>query len=148
MVWQPMLASESPKPLCRLRARRRTALVDPRLERQARNEALVRQVNEQIERVDQAAEQTESAVEPTVFEFLCECGSAEDGDIACEARIEMTLAEYEEIRRQDDRFAVTPGHENRELEEVVRRTDRFVVVDKKPRAEPFVDDDPRGAPSG
>jgi hypothetical protein len=140
--------SGSPKPLCGVRARRRTALVEPRQERQARNEALVRQVNEQIERVDRAAEETGSAVEPTVFEFFCECGAAEDGDIACEARIEMTLAEYEEIRRQDDRFAVTPGHENHALEEVVRRTDRFVVVDKKPSAEPFVNDDPRGATSG
>jgi hypothetical protein len=134
--------------LCGKGARRTTAHVDPRQERQARNEALVRQVNEQIERVDQAAEQAGSAVEPTVFEFLCECGAAEDGDIACDARIEMTLAEYEEIRRQDDRFAVTPGHENHALEDVVRRTDRFVVVDKKPTAERFVDDDPRGAPSG
>jgi hypothetical protein len=58
----------------------------------------------------------------------------------------MTLQEYEEVRSQDDRFAVVPGHENVALEDIVRRSDRFLVVDKKPAAEPFVRDDPRGAP--
>jgi hypothetical protein len=67
-------------------------------------------------------------------------------DIACAGQIEMTVAEYEEIRGQDDRFALVPGHESEELEDVIRRTDRFVVVDKKPAVEPFIDDDHRGAP--
>jgi hypothetical protein len=30
---------------------------------------------------------------------------------------------------------------------VVARNERFVVVDKRPVAEPFVENDPRGAPS-
>jgi hypothetical protein len=34
-----------------------------------------------------------------------------------------------------------------ELEDMVRRTERYVIVDKRPSAEPFVADDPRGAPS-
>jgi hypothetical protein len=59
----------------------------------------------------------------------------------------MTLQEYEDVRAQDDRFAVRPGHEMPELEDVVRQTERYVIVDKKPSAEPFVADDPRGAPS-
>ena len=59
----------------------------------------------------------------------------------------MTLSEYDEIRSQDDRFVVAPGHETATLESVVSRTDRFVIVDKRPAAEPFVADDPRGAPS-
>ena len=117
--------------------------MDSRLERQARNEALIREVNERIERV---AEEARLGGEPERFEFLCECGAGGDGDIACAGRIEMTVAEYEEIRGQDDRFALLPGHESEELEDVIRRTDRFVVVDKNPAAEPFVDDDPRGAP--
>jgi hypothetical protein len=118
--------------------------VESRLERQARNEALIREVNERIERV---AEEARLGAELERFEFLCECGAGGDEDIACEERIEMTVTEYEEIRHQDDRFALVPGHESEDLEDVVRRTDRFVVVDKKPAAEPFVDDDPRGAPS-
>jgi hypothetical protein len=121
--------------------------MNQRQEQQARNEALVRQVNEQIERVDQAAEEEGRADQETTFEFLCECGRGMGDDVACDARVELTLREYEEIRGQDDRFAVVPGHENHALEDVVRRTDRFVVVDKKPAAQPLVDDDPRGAPS-
>jgi hypothetical protein len=116
-----------------------------RKKRQARNEALLRQVNEQIERVDKATQEA-GLSEDTTFEFLCECGSAKETDVSCEERVEMTLVEYEEVRSQDDRFALFPGHETAELEAVVRRTDRYVVVDKKPEVEPLVADDPRGAP--
>lgn len=134
--------------LCDWCRKRKTDLVHPRQQRQARNEALVRQVNEQIERLDKAAEEAGSADEATVFEFLCECGRAGADDVACEARVEMTLEEYNDVRAQDDRFALMPGHENGALEDVVLRSDRFVIVDKKPEAEPMVADDPRGAPSG
>jgi len=121
--------------------------VESRLDRQARNEALIREVNERIERLDRVAEEAGPGDEPIRFDFLCECGAGGEEDIACQARIEMTVAEYEEVRGQDDRFALLPGHETEELEDVIRRTDRFVVVDKKPAAEPYVDDDPRGAAS-
>ncbi len=121
--------------------------MDPRQEQQARNESLVRQINERIERVNQSAEEGGLADEETFFEFLCECGRSGESGITCVEHFAMTLREYEELRSQDDRFAVVPGHENHELENVVRATDRYVVVDKKPAAEPFVEDDPRGAPS-
>jgi hypothetical protein len=61
--------------------------------------------------------------------------------------IQMTIEEYEQVRSQDDRFAVYPGHEDEALEWVVARNERFAVVDKRPVAEPFVENDPRGAPS-
>jgi hypothetical protein len=118
--------------------------MDSRLERQARNEALIRQVNEQIERLDKAVDPEGESVR---FEFLCECGASGGGDVRCEERIEMTLAEYEEVRQQDDRFALLPGHETQELEDEVQRTERYVIVDKKPEAEPLVEDDPRGGSS-
>lgn len=121
--------------------------MDVRQERQARNEALVREVNERIEQLDQAAEESSVAGMEGTFEFLCECGRAEGEDITCEARVEMTLEEYEHVRAQDDRFALSPGHENDALENVVRTTDRFVIVDKKAAVEPLVADDPRGAAS-
>ena len=127
--------------------RRRTPLVNPRQERQARNEALVREVNERIEQVNQSAEEGGRADQETSFEFLCECGRGDGAELTCVEHFEMTLREYEELRSQDDRFAVVPGHENLELEEVVRRTEQYLVVDKRPAAEPFVEDDPRGAPS-
>ena len=60
----------------------------------------------------------------------------------------MTLAEYEIVRSQDDRFALVPGHETDGLEHLVEQTERFVIVDKVDQAEPFVADDPRGRSSG
>jgi hypothetical protein len=116
-----------------------------RLERRARNEALIREVNERIEQVDKAAQEASLGPEDALFEFLCECGAGGDGDVGCEEHVEMTLQEYEKVRSQDDRFALYPGHEQEALEWVAARNERFVVVDKRRMAEPFVDDDPRGA---
>jgi hypothetical protein len=114
--------------------------VEHRLSQRARNEGLLREVNERIEEIDKAQEDKGTAA---VLEFLCECGSAG----GCDQVVEMTIPEYEDVRSQDDRFAVCPGHELDELEKVVKRSDRFLVVDKRPAAEPLVADDPRGAPS-
>jgi hypothetical protein len=121
--------------------------MDDRLERQARNEALMREVNERIADVDKAAEQASFTPEETFFEFLCECGGDSNSDAGCEEHVRMTIQEYEDLRSQDDRFAVYPGHEKETLERVVMRNERFVLVDKRPKAESFVADDPRGAPS-
>ncbi len=118
-----------------------------RLERIARNEALIRVVNERIEEVDKAAQEANFDREETRFEFLCECGDGDAGDVGCEVHVEMTIREYEAVRSQDDRFALYPGHEQEAIESVAARNERFVVVDKKPGVERFVEDDPRGAPS-
>ena len=118
-----------------------------RLEQQARNEALLREVNERVAELDQAAERNNLAPGETTFEFLCECGRSDADAGTCVERVLMTIDEYEQVRLQDDRFVVFPGHETEMLESVAARTDRFVIVDKRPAAEPFVADDPRGAPS-
>jgi hypothetical protein len=115
--------------------------MDERGARQAKNEALHREVNERLAEIDKQAN-AGWATEEQRFEFICECGA---GD--CDARVLMLLEEYEEVRQQDDRFAVHPGHENEAIERVVKRGDGFLVVDKMPELEPFVADDPRGAPS-
>jgi hypothetical protein len=117
--------------------------VRERLERQARNEALVREVNERIDALDREAETSGATPSGATFRFHCECGR----DGGCEEIVWMTIAEYDAVRREDDRFALAAGHQNDELERVVERTDRFVVVDKVAAAEPFVADDPRGRPS-
>jgi hypothetical protein len=110
--------------------------MDERLERQARNEALLREVNEHINAIDREA----ATGDGDTHGFHCECGR-EGG---CEERIWMTLAEYDAVRAQDDRFALVPGHETDALEHVVEATERYVVVDKVDAAEPLVADDPRG----
>ncbi|HET8622803.1 MAG TPA: hypothetical protein VFM14_04520, partial [Gemmatimonadales bacterium] len=108
------------------------ATVKERLERQARNEALMRSVNEQIAALDEHADW---AVPGHQFEFRCECGDTG----GCDGRVLMTLAEYERVRRQRDRFAVVPGHETNEIEAVVERDERYVIVDKRDEAEPLVE---------
>ncbi len=113
-----------------------------RLERQAKNEALFRAVNERIAALDRKMAAS-SGNEDVLYEFECECGR----DERCDTFVRMTLAEYDVVRAQDDRFAVAPGHETHDLERVVGRTERYVIVDKIPAAEKFVGDDPRGAPS-
>jgi hypothetical protein len=121
--------------------------MNERLERKARNEALIREVNERIEKVDKAAEEANVGPEETFFEFLCECGGGGTaGDVSCEEHVALTIQEYETVRSQDDRFALYPGHEREALEWVAARNERFVVVDKRPVAEPFVENDPRGVP--
>jgi hypothetical protein len=110
-----------------------------RFERQARNEALFREVNERIAQLGSRGE----AWTPDGTDFLCECG--EEG--GCGLRVRVPLDVYDRVRAQDDRFVVRPGHETPEIEHAVEWTDAYVIVDKIPAAEPFVADDPRGAQS-
>lgn len=106
--------------------------MDARLERQARNEALTRTVNQRRATLDENAS---AWAEPSQrFEFMCECGCSG----GCDSRIEMTLAEYEQVRGQSDRFAVVPGHETEAIERVVERDRRFLVVDKRRPFEPLL----------
>jgi hypothetical protein len=114
--------------------------LDERFARQAQNESLFREVNERIASLDEKAQ----AWSPDgTFEFLCECG--EEG--GCGQRVRVPLDVYERVRSQDDRFVVRPGHETPQIEHAVEWTDDYVVVDKIPAAEPYVEDDPRGASS-
>ena len=112
-----------------------------RLERQARNEALFREVNE---RIAQLGERAQAWSPDGTIEFLCECGEGE----GCGQRVRVPANVYERVRSQDDRFVVRPGHETPELEQAIEWTDDYVIVDKIRAAEPYVADDPRGASSG
>jgi hypothetical protein len=107
--------------------------VEERLERQARNEDMMRSVNDRIAALDKSA--TEWADPDQQFEFQCECGKTS----GCEGRVLMTLAEYERVRRQRDRFAVVPGHETDEIESIVEQDERYVIVDKREEVEHLVE---------
>jgi hypothetical protein len=106
--------------------------VEERFERQARNESLLRTVNEQIAALGEGA--AGWAVPDEEFDFVCECGRLG----GCEGRVLMTLAEYERVRSQRDRFAVVPGHQTDEIEYVVEQDVRYVIVDKRDAVEPLV----------
>ena len=104
--------------------------MDARKARLATNEALYREVNERIHEVGASLQVLPDG---ELIEFRCECGSPE-----CESLVSMNAGEYEHVRADNDRFALVPGHENGEIERVMERTDRYVIVDKKPAAEPYV----------
>jgi len=104
--------------------------MDARDERLAKNEALLREVNERIHEV---GERLQVLPDDELLEFRCECGRPE-----CDSPVSLTAAEYEHVRSDNDRFALLPGHEDEEIERVVERNDRYVVVDKLPEAEPYV----------
>lgn len=106
--------------------------MEERFERQARNEDLMRSVNEEIAALEERGNW--SAPEQQ-FTFHCECGRSG----GCEERLVMTLAEYERVHGQRDRFAVAPGHETEEIEHVVERDERYVIVDKRDAVEPLVE---------
>jgi hypothetical protein len=93
--------------------------VDSRQQRVAKNEALFRRVNERIEEVNEAL------AGDSASDFLCECG-----DEDCTAPVSLTLAEYEEVRRDPTHFLIAHGHEVADVEEVIRETDRYAVVKK------------------
>ena len=92
-----------------------------REERIARNEALFREVNEQIKDVNDDVPAGSEAG------FVCECGDPE-----CTSTVSLTLVEYEEVRSEPTHF-------------VGARTERFAAVRKnEPQAARIaVREDPR-----
>lgn len=105
--------------------------MEERLERQARNEGLMRTVND---RIAVTAEGAAWSSPEHLFDFQCECGKIR----GCSGRVMMTRADYERVRTQRDRFAVVPGHETIEIEDVVERDPGFFIVDKRDSFEEFV----------
>jgi hypothetical protein len=104
--------------------------VNTRDERIARNEALLREVNERIHHV---GEELRVLPDTGELDFRCECGRPE-----CDAFVHLVAADYERVRADNDRFVLVPGHEDEKIERVVERNVGYVVVDKRPEAEPFV----------
>ena len=87
-------------------------------ERIARNESLFREVNERIAESAQRLAAGDA-------EFVCECA-----DPDCVARVEATLAEYEQVRADGASFLLVPGHEDPRVEVVVVCEDDHSVVEK------------------
>jgi len=86
-------------------------------ERAARNEALFREVNEQVESISDDAGGT--------IGFVCECS-----DEACAERLYVGLRIYEAVRAHPRRFLVVPGHET-DVDRVVDPGEGYVVVEKE-----------------
>ena len=92
----------------------------------AENERLLREANEEIER--DAREDGERGIrrDETELEFFCTCGRPE-----CDAKLLLTLAEYEAADERPNRFIVAPGHADPAIERVVEEHETFLVVEKR-----------------
>jgi len=103
-------------------------------EQAAINEAVARDLNEDIEAAH------EEAGREGYVPMLCECGKTD-----CEHVVPMTLDEYEDVRSDPRHFAVARDHVVAQIEEVVEDDGRFVVVEKHPGAPAAVaeEQDPR-----
>ena len=91
--------------------------------RAASNEAMIRDVNEGIERGQWPGD------EDTPVGFRCECAQ-----LGCNRLVELTVREYEEVRSHPRRFVVLPGHEMTDVETVVATRPGYVIVEKRDQA--------------
>jgi hypothetical protein len=97
--------------------------VDPTSRRKAANEAVFREVNEQIEGL-----QSQFALatgEP--LRLVCECDRLE-----CNAPLTVKVDVYEQARSDSACFFVTIGHEDPEVEEIVDTGSDYLIVRKGP----------------
>jgi hypothetical protein len=85
------------------------------------NEAIFRQVNEQIKNLDD-----ELGSDDGEITVICECGDAE-----CTERIGLPLDIYERVRSDSLLYVIAPGHEFPEIESVVERSSGYEVVRKQ-----------------
>ena len=95
--------------------------MDERRRRVGQNEALFRQVNEELENLEQHTRITDRTIG-----IVCECG-----DLRCRERLEVPIEEYEDVRGDGQLFLVIPGHEIPSTEDIVQRTERYNVVRKR-----------------
>jgi hypothetical protein len=100
-------------------------LVEARLTRLAKNEALFREVNERVSEISQ--ELAPGAANPELVDgLICECSDPE-----CLERVgPLTIAEYEGVREDPRRFIIAAGHQAADVERVVDRQPSYWLVEK------------------
>lgn len=96
---------------------------------------MFREVNERIAETAERFDADEAS-------FVCECAEP-----TCTERLDVTLEEYESVRKNGARFLLVPGHEDERVESVVEVEDGHAVVEKQdPVVTPLVRKlDPRTA---
>jgi hypothetical protein len=101
-------------------------------ERAGRNEAIFREVNENIAKLEGRL-----GTESDSLRVICECAQAD-----CTTQFEISPDEYARVRRHPDRFIVVRGHEGPSVEHVVEEYREYVVVEKHGAAEAAADATP------
>ncbi len=102
--------------------------------RVAANEAALREVNEAIERGQWPGDEGERVG------FRCECAR-----LGCDQVLELTIADYEQVRTHPRRFLLAQGHEVPDEDTLVVSGAGWVVVEKRDLAGAVAEAaDPRG----
>jgi hypothetical protein len=93
-------------------------------QRAARNEALFREVNENIARLEER--HGETTTEPV---FICECA-----DQGCTDHLPIDIGTYQRAREDPRYFLVLPGHHDPRVEHVIETHTDFLIVEKTGKA--------------
>jgi hypothetical protein len=94
---------------------------DERARRIGANEAVFRELNERIERLNRSLAQ----ISDEMMHAICECGNIE-----CAQPVVVPFRRYEEVRSDPTLFLVVPGHELVDVESIVDEADGYNVVRK------------------
>lgn len=89
-------------------------------QRAARNEALFREVNENIASLEERFGAT--VTEPV---YVCECANT-----ACAEQLAIDPETYRRVRQEPRWFFLRPGHEDAQLERIVERHRDYLIVEK------------------
>ncbi|MDX6485185.1 MAG: hypothetical protein QOF43_338 [Gaiellaceae bacterium] len=95
--------------------------MDERIRRVGLNEAVFREINEQVESLNRSL----ADISDNQMHIVCECGQLE-----CVERLVVPLLKYEEIRSDSALFFIRPGHAMPDAEDVVEQADGYDVVRK------------------
>jgi hypothetical protein len=93
---------------------------DDRARRVGLNEAIFRQVNEQIRDLNR-----DFGLEHGTMAVICECGHSD-----CTERLELPVQEYERVRGDARHYLIAKGHEIPSVESVVEQNESYDVVQK------------------
>jgi hypothetical protein len=91
-----------------------------REERMARNEGASTEINERIEGAHEGEPPTNR------IDIVCECARK-----TCDAALDITLDEYEHVRKDARQFVILPKHFVGDIERIVFENDRFAVIAKR-----------------
>lgn len=93
-------------------------------ERAGRNEALFREVNENIAKLDERL--SDDGDGSALLPLICECARPD-----CTTQLEISRSEYVRVRQHPHWFLVARGHEQPSLEYLVEQQPAYVIVEKQ-----------------
>lgn len=90
--------------------------------RKAANEAVFRNVNERIQRLQHSF----ALAEREPLQMICECDRLD-----CMTRITVEVDVYEQVRSHAEQFLVSKGHEDEAVDEVLSVRPGYTIVQKR-----------------